>query len=201
MSSVVKLSLAARTAAPQAQSVSRPAAPGAPEDDGGPVIGRFLRSIWMERGLSDNTLSAYRADLLTLVRWQREQGREIQSTTRGNLQEFIAWRVDQGAQPRSTARQLSSFRRFFRYLLRVPDGFALATHRHNIDLTAVVRRGEQHIIIEEPGKPVRLDLGYLFGDSQGNPHPVSPWGTPTKGYKTRKNKRTDHLIVRRRNAK
>ncbi|MDX2300655.1 MAG: 50S ribosomal protein L2 [Xanthomonadaceae bacterium] len=31
---------------------------------------------------------------------------------------------------------------------------------------------------------------------QGNPHPVSPWGTPAKGYKTRKNKRTDKFIVR-----
>ncbi len=33
---------------------------------------------------------------------------------------------------------------------------------------------------------------------QGNPHPVSPWGLPTKGFKTRNNKRTDHFIVRRR---
>ncbi|HWT15011.1 MAG TPA: 50S ribosomal protein L2 [Patescibacteria group bacterium] len=31
---------------------------------------------------------------------------------------------------------------------------------------------------------------------QGNPHPVSPWGMPTKGYKTRKNKRTQRFIVR-----
>ncbi|AVP98622.1 50S ribosomal protein L2 [Ahniella affigens] len=31
---------------------------------------------------------------------------------------------------------------------------------------------------------------------QGNPHPVSPWGMPTKGYKTRKNKRTERFIVR-----
>jgi len=36
---------------------------------------------------------------------------------------------------------------------------------------------------------------------QGNPHPVSPWGQPTKGYKTRKNKRTRAMIVRRRNDK
>jgi len=35
---------------------------------------------------------------------------------------------------------------------------------------------------------------------QGNPHPVSPWGTPAKGYKTRKNKRTSVFIVRRRNG-
>ena len=32
-------------------------------------------------------------------------------------------------------------------------------------------------------------------------HPVTPWGVPTKGYKTRKNKRTDNMIVRRRNKK
>jgi len=35
---------------------------------------------------------------------------------------------------------------------------------------------------------------------QGNPHPVSPWGVPTKGYKTRKNKRTERYIVRRRKS-
>lgn len=33
---------------------------------------------------------------------------------------------------------------------------------------------------------------------QGNPHPVTPWGVPTKGYKTRQNKRTEKFIVRRR---
>jgi large subunit ribosomal protein L2 len=33
---------------------------------------------------------------------------------------------------------------------------------------------------------------------QGNPHPVSPWGQPTKGYKTRHNKRTDKFIIKRR---
>src|SRR5512135_2520903 len=38
------------------------------------------------------------------------------------------------------------------------------------------------------------------GRSNGGGHPVSPWGTPTKGYKTRNNKRTDSMIVRRRQA-
>ena len=36
---------------------------------------------------------------------------------------------------------------------------------------------------------------------QGNPHPVSPWGMPTKGYRTRKNKRTQKFIVKRRGTK
>jgi large subunit ribosomal protein L2 len=38
------------------------------------------------------------------------------------------------------------------------------------------------------------------GRSNGGGHPVSPWGTPTKGYHTRKNKRTDAMIIRRRHA-
>jgi len=38
------------------------------------------------------------------------------------------------------------------------------------------------------------------GRTSGGRHPASPWGTPTKGYKTRTNKRTNKLIVRRRNA-
>ena len=39
------------------------------------------------------------------------------------------------------------------------------------------------------------------GRTRGNRHPTTPWGKPTKGYKTRKNKRTEQYIIRRRNAK
>ncbi|MFK4754726.1 50S ribosomal protein L2 [Oceanobacter antarcticus] len=49
--------------------------------------------------------------------------------------------------------------------------------------------------------PVDHPHGGGEGRTSGGRHPVSPWGVPTKGYKTRKNKRTDHLIVRRRSAK
>lgn len=49
--------------------------------------------------------------------------------------------------------------------------------------------------------PVDHPHGGGEGRTSGGRHPVSPWGTPTKGYKTRKNKRTDKLIVRRRGAK
>ncbi|MCP1313153.1 MULTISPECIES: 50S ribosomal protein L2 [unclassified Halomonas] len=47
--------------------------------------------------------------------------------------------------------------------------------------------------------PVDHPHGGGEGRTSGGRHPVSPWGMPTKGYKTRKNKRTDKLIVRRRN--
>ncbi|MDN6296849.1 MAG: 50S ribosomal protein L2 [Halomonas sp.] len=49
--------------------------------------------------------------------------------------------------------------------------------------------------------PVDHPHGGGEGRSSGGRHPVTPWGVPTKGYKTRKNKRTDALIVRRRKAK
>ncbi len=49
--------------------------------------------------------------------------------------------------------------------------------------------------------PVDHPHGGGEGRTSGGRHPVSPWGTPTKGYKTRSNKRTDKLIVRRRKAK
>ncbi|HEY5719843.1 MAG TPA: site-specific tyrosine recombinase XerD [Gammaproteobacteria bacterium] len=82
------------------------------------MIGRFLDAVWMERGLSRNTLAAYRADLTALARWLAGCGTTLTRTTRKDLLGFIAWRVEAGARPRSTARQLSSFRRFFRYLVR-----------------------------------------------------------------------------------
>ena len=49
--------------------------------------------------------------------------------------------------------------------------------------------------------PVDHPHGGGEGRTSGGRHPVSPWGTPTKGYKTRSNKRTDSMIVRRRNKR
>jgi len=49
--------------------------------------------------------------------------------------------------------------------------------------------------------PVDHPMGGGEGKTSGGRHPCTPWGVPTKGYKTRNNKRTDALIVRRRNQK
>ena len=82
------------------------------------IVDRFLDAIWMERGLSQNTLGAYRADLMTLGRGLAEDEKTIEKADKADLLAFIAGRVEGGAKPRSTARQLSSFRRFFRYIMR-----------------------------------------------------------------------------------
>jgi large subunit ribosomal protein L2 len=49
--------------------------------------------------------------------------------------------------------------------------------------------------------PVDHPMGGGEGKTSGGRHPVSPWGLPTKGYKTRRNKATNSLIVHRRNKK
>ncbi len=49
--------------------------------------------------------------------------------------------------------------------------------------------------------PVDHPMGGGEGRTSGGRHPTTPWGVPTKGYKTRNNKRTDPMIVRRRNQK
>ncbi|MCP5139194.1 MAG: site-specific tyrosine recombinase XerD [Chromatiales bacterium] len=82
------------------------------------IIDKFLDAIWMERGLSTNTLGAYRADLAALQRWLAQRDTSLIYASRADLLAFIASRAKQGSKPRSTARQLSSFRRFYRFLLR-----------------------------------------------------------------------------------
>ena len=83
-----------------------------------PALQRFLDAVWMERGLSANTLAAYRADLTALARWLDERESDLLKATRLELLGVIAARVEGGSRPRSTARQLSSFRRFFRFMVR-----------------------------------------------------------------------------------
>ncbi|MBR7889360.1 50S ribosomal protein L2 [Marinomonas sp. A79] len=59
-------------------------------------------------------------------------------------------------------------------------------------------RGVRPTVRGSAMNPVDHPHGGGEGRSKGGRHPVTPWGVPTKGYKTRSNKRTDKLIVRRR---
>jgi large subunit ribosomal protein L2 len=66
---------------------------------------------------------------------------------------------------------------------------------------AVRWRGVRPTVRGVAMNPVDHPHGGGEGRTSGGRHPVTPWGVPTKGYKTRKNKRTDNMIVRRRNKK
>ena len=78
----------------------------------------FIDSLWLESGLSDNTLSAYRHDLSGLQDWLAEKGRDLLSASEADLLGYMAQKARQGGKARSSARLLSSCRRFYQYLLR-----------------------------------------------------------------------------------
>jgi integrase/recombinase XerD len=111
------------------------------------LIDRFLDAIWMERGLSENTLGAYRADLMALNHRLTGKSVDLIRATRADVMDYIAWRVEGGAKPRSTARQLSSFRRFFRYLLR--EGLITDDPTANIAMPKIGRALPQSLTEEE----------------------------------------------------
>jgi integrase/recombinase XerD len=82
------------------------------------LVERFLDALWLERGLSENTLTAYRSDLQGLAEWLVQQQCDLLAAGRADLLGYLQQRVAQGAKPRSSARLLSSIRRFYRYLVR-----------------------------------------------------------------------------------
>ncbi len=83
-----------------------------------PEIEGFLDAMWMERGLSENTLTAYRYDLGGLAAWLQSRKRSLPGARREDLLEYLSVRVAEGAKPRTTARLLSSMRRFYRHQVR-----------------------------------------------------------------------------------
>ena len=79
---------------------------------------QFLDAVWLESGLSENTLNAYRTDLAAFEGWLGKKKLPLDAVTRAELLGYLAANVRQGLSPRSSARRLSTLRRFYRYLLR-----------------------------------------------------------------------------------
>ncbi|NNM01776.1 MAG: site-specific tyrosine recombinase XerD [Gammaproteobacteria bacterium] len=80
-----------------------------------PLVDRFLDHLWMEHGLSDNSLAAYRSDLRQFSRWLNERGITLAAVTAADVLDYVAG-VERT--PRTINRYLSTLRRFYRYLLR-----------------------------------------------------------------------------------
>jgi len=74
--------------------------------------------LWVENGLSKNTLSAYRSDLSQLALWQKKNNSELFGLTREHLLRYLSHAQQQGKSSRSSARMLSSVKRLFQYLIR-----------------------------------------------------------------------------------
>lgn len=82
------------------------------------VIAGFLDGLWMEKGLSDNTLSSYRRDLTIFALWLKSKNTKLPEVSREDILRYLSHRLGLGIKARSTARLLATLRGLYRYLLR-----------------------------------------------------------------------------------
>ncbi len=80
------------------------------------LIDSFLDALWMERGISDNTLSCYRTDLKILSTWARAQGKSLAELSDSDIRLFLAGMNRFSV--RTVNRRLSSIRGFYAWLVR-----------------------------------------------------------------------------------
>lgn len=82
------------------------------------LIERFADAIWMERGLSVNTLASYQSDLRHAAKCLQNAKSSLQQAKRADLQAYLAELVGSGVSARTSARRLSSLRQFYQLAVR-----------------------------------------------------------------------------------
>ena len=82
------------------------------------LIEKFADTLWMERGLSANTLAAYQSDLRHVATWLEARGQSLASAKRNDLFAYLASLVAQQVKARTSARRLSSLRQFYQTAVR-----------------------------------------------------------------------------------
>ena len=97
-----------------ASSVAAPSRMGSPPS----WPERYLRHLRLERGLSPNTVDAYRRDLARLETFAAQQGRDVTTLQGANVVDFVRSLGASGLAPRSQARLVSAVRGFYRFLQR-----------------------------------------------------------------------------------
>jgi integrase/recombinase XerD len=83
-----------------------------------PLIDEFCDALWLEDGLSRNTLDAYRRDLVQFTQWLEKAGKEALRADHGDVQGYLAYQYRKKIRASSAARLLSSLKRYFRWLQR-----------------------------------------------------------------------------------
>lgn len=82
------------------------------------LVELYLDCLWVERGLSNNTLDSYRRDLKYFAVWLNKANEELKTAGQFSLQSYLAYRFSEKYSPRSTSRSLSCLRGFYRWLVR-----------------------------------------------------------------------------------
>jgi integrase/recombinase XerD len=127
------------------------------------LIEQFLDAVWMEMGLSANTLAAYRTDLTCLAHWLTGQDCSLLQVNQELLLTHQSQRLDQGIKPRSLARQLSALRHFYSYQVReqrlsIDPTARISTPKLRRDLPTVLTEQEVERLLAAPNIETALGL-------------------------------------------
>ncbi|WP_405030630.1 site-specific tyrosine recombinase XerD [Pseudoalteromonas sp. NCCP-2140] len=76
----------------------------------------FLDTLYLEQGVSENTLAAYRSDLEKFCQFLKDK--DLLAVRADDIEAYLAYRVDLGLKSRSTARSISALKRFYQYFVR-----------------------------------------------------------------------------------
>lgn len=123
----------------------------------------FLDSLWLESGLSKNTVEAYKRDLVAFSTWLAGSDIDLSAVTRQDILRYQSVRMREGRKVRSEARLLSSLRRFYRYLCReeVRDSDPTAqieSPRLGKPLPSSLTEDEVELLLAQPDVTVAIGL-------------------------------------------
>lgn len=82
------------------------------------IIAKFLDALWLEKGLSDNTLQAYRSDLCAFGIWSETSKLTFVQILPEHINDYLVFLAEKGRSARSQARLLSCLRQLYAYLIR-----------------------------------------------------------------------------------
>ena len=80
------------------------------------IIENYCDTIWVEKGLSKNTISAYSSDLNQLLLWQQKDNKDLIDCDASDLNSYLADKIQRGDSTSSVTRSLSSIKGFYRWL-------------------------------------------------------------------------------------
>ena len=121
------------------------------------ILDEFCDHLWLEDGLSRNTLESYRRDLRKFILWiEKRHNSTLLDATHADIQSFLAYLViEQHAKATSTRRIISSLKRLFRYLLRqnkitTDPTLQIATHKLPRTLPKTLTEQDVELLLHAP---------------------------------------------------
>ncbi len=110
----------------------------------------FLNYVRVERGLAENSVKAYRRDLLKLARYAQEHRLALKKVSRGDILDFLGWLYRRKLDSRSVARHLSALRNFFGFLLK--EEYVAEDPTRNVESPKTWRTLPKALALEEVEK-------------------------------------------------